>query len=41
MCSGKMYYDLLAEAEKLREKRPAIIRLEQLYTFPWKELRLI
>ena len=39
MCSGKVYYDLLAEAEKLGEERPAIIRLEQLYTFPWNELR--
>ena len=39
MCSGKVYYDLLAEAEKLGEYRPAIIRLEQLYTFPWNELR--
>jgi 2-oxoglutarate decarboxylase len=39
MCSGKVYYDLLPEAEKLGEDRPAIIRLEQLYTFPWNELR--
>ena len=39
MCTGKVYYDLLAEADKLGENRPAIIRLEQLYTFPWNELR--
>jgi multifunctional 2-oxoglutarate metabolism enzyme len=39
MCTGKVYYDLLPEAEKLGEDRPAIIRLEQLYTFPWNELR--
>src|SRR4051812_10039459 len=39
MCSGKVYYDLLPEAEKLGGDRPAIIRLEQLYTFPWNELR--
>jgi 2-oxoglutarate decarboxylase len=41
MCSGKVYYDLLPEAEKLKEDRPAIIRLEQLYTFPWEELRQV
>ncbi len=39
MCTGKVYYDLLPEAEKLGANRPAIIRLEQLYTFPWNELR--
>ena len=39
MCTGKVYYDLLAEADKLGDDRPAIIRLEQLYTFPWDELR--
>ena len=41
MCTGKVYYDLLPEAEKLGADRPAIIRLEQLYTFPWAELRQI
>ncbi len=39
MCSGKVYYDLLPEAEKMGEDRPAIVRLEQLYTFPWNEMR--
>jgi 2-oxoglutarate dehydrogenase E1 component len=41
MCTGKVYYDLLPEAEKLGANRPAIIRLEQLYTFPWNELRAV
>jgi multifunctional 2-oxoglutarate metabolism enzyme len=41
MCTGKVYYDLLPEAEKLGSDRPAIIRLEQLYTFPWAELRQV
>jgi 2-oxoglutarate dehydrogenase E1 component len=41
MCTGKVYYDLLPEAEKLGDQRPAIIRLEQLYTFPWDELRQV
>ena len=41
MCSGKVYYDLLPEVAKLGDDRPAIIRLEQLYTFPWNELRQV
>jgi 2-oxoglutarate dehydrogenase E1 component len=41
LCSGKIYYDLLGEAEKMKAGRPAIIRLEQLYTFPWEETRAI
>ena len=39
LCSGKIYYDLLAEAEKMSEARPAMVRLEQLYSFPWNEMR--
>jgi multifunctional 2-oxoglutarate metabolism enzyme len=39
LCSGKIYYELLAEAEKAGANRPAIIRLEQLYSFPWPEAR--
>jgi 2-oxoglutarate dehydrogenase E1 component len=38
-CTGKVYYDLLAEAEKMGDNRPAIIRVEQLYSFPWPEMR--
>ena len=34
LCSGKVYYDLLPEAEAMTERRPAIVRLEQLYAFP-------
>ena len=37
LCSGKVYYDLLAEAEK-RERRPVIVRVEQLYPFPSEEI---
>jgi 2-oxoglutarate dehydrogenase E1 component len=39
MCSGKLYYELLADAEKMTEGRPAIVRMEQLYTFPAPEMR--
>jgi 2-oxoglutarate dehydrogenase E1 component len=38
LCSGKVYYDLLSGAEKL-DVPPAIVRVEQLYTFPGEELR--
>jgi 2-oxoglutarate dehydrogenase E1 component len=41
LCTGKIYYDLLAEAEKLKEQRPALVRLEQLYSFPWAEMRAL
>lgn len=38
LCSGKVYYDLLAEREKLDKNCIAIIRVEQLYPIPEKEL---
>jgi len=41
LCTGKIYYDLLTEAEKTGEARPAIVRLEQLYSFPWTEMRAV
>jgi 2-oxoglutarate dehydrogenase E1 component len=41
LCSGKIYYELLSEAEKAGEQRPAIVRLEQLYSFPWQEARAV
>jgi 2-oxoglutarate dehydrogenase E1 component len=41
LCSGKVYYDLLPEAEKLEDARPAIVRIEQLYGFPEQELRQV
>ncbi len=37
-CSGKVYYDLLEEAQKRGLKDVAILRVEQLYPFPRKEL---
>jgi 2-oxoglutarate dehydrogenase E1 component len=39
LCSGKVYYDLLAEAEKMGEEWPAVVRVEQLYPFPADRLR--
>jgi 2-oxoglutarate dehydrogenase E1 component len=39
LCSGKIYYDLLAEAHKRGDERPPIARVEQLYPFPEAQLR--
>lgn len=34
LCSGKVYYDLIAHREKEKKKDVAIIRLEQIHPFP-------
>jgi len=34
LCSGKVYYDLVTEREKLSRKDVAIVRLERLYPLP-------
>jgi 2-oxoglutarate dehydrogenase E1 component len=39
ICSGKVYYDLLAAREERRADHVAIIRMEQMYPFPKRELR--
>jgi 2-oxoglutarate dehydrogenase E1 component len=38
LCSGKVYYDLLAEAETREQDQVYIMRVEQLYPFPAKAL---
>jgi len=38
LCSGKVYYELLAQRRELARKDVAIIRLEQLYPFPKQAL---
>jgi len=40
-CSGKVYYDLLDKKEELRRKDVAIVRLEQLFPLPYKQLDAI
>lgn len=41
LCSGKIYFDLQTEADKMGDRRPAIIRLEGLYTFPSDTLKAV
>jgi 2-oxoglutarate dehydrogenase E1 component len=36
-CSGKIYWELLAEREKLGESSTAIVRLERFFPFPAQE----
>ncbi len=37
-CSGRVYYDLIAERAKLGEESTAIVRVEQFYPLPMNEL---
>ncbi|MDP1712149.1 MAG: thiamine pyrophosphate-dependent enzyme, partial [Candidatus Nanopelagicaceae bacterium] len=37
-CSGRVYYDLIAERAQLGEESTAIVRVEQLYPLPVQEL---
>jgi 2-oxoglutarate dehydrogenase E1 component len=39
LCSGKVYYDLEAARRTAGKEEVAIVRLEQLYPFPMKELQ--
>jgi len=38
-CSGKVYWDLLAEAERRNDSTTAIVRVEQLYPTPVDEIK--
>lgn len=40
-CNGKVYYDLAAERRKREHNNVALIRIEQLYPFPLKQLHEI
>lgn len=37
-CTGKVYYDLLEEKEKLKNETIALVRIEQLYPLPKKQI---
>jgi 2-oxoglutarate dehydrogenase E1 component len=38
LCSGKVYYDLLQEREKRQIHTVALVRLEQFYPFPYRQI---
>ncbi len=40
-CTGKVYYSLLAEREKLKNDTVALVRIEQLYPFPKTQVEAI
>jgi 2-oxoglutarate dehydrogenase E1 component len=40
-CTGKLYYNLLAEREKLKNNSVALVRIEQLYPFPKKQVEAV
>ncbi|MBI2791325.1 MAG: 2-oxoglutarate dehydrogenase E1 component [Gammaproteobacteria bacterium] len=39
LCSGKVYYDILAKRQETQKNHVAIMRIEQLYPFPEPELK--
>ncbi len=41
LCSGKIYYDLLARKQKVGARDIALIRLDQIFPFPGKEIEKI
>lgn len=41
LCTGKVYYDLLAKKQEVGRKDVAIVRLEQLFPLPQKQLEAI
>lgn len=40
-CSGKLYYDLLAEREERKDNTTALVRLEQIYPLPTEQIEAV
>jgi 2-oxoglutarate dehydrogenase E1 component len=41
ICWGKIYYELLDQKEKIKDKKVALVRVEQLYPLPFKQLNAL
>ncbi len=41
ICSGKIYYDLVAERDRQQASKTIILRLEQFYPFPVEQMRRV
>ncbi|MEL1246410.1 2-oxoglutarate dehydrogenase E1 component [Flavobacterium sp. DGU11] len=41
LCTGKFYYDLIAERENLKRDDVAVVRIEQLFPLPVEQIRAI
>ena len=41
LCSGKVYYDLYEKREQAGLSNVALIRMEQLYPFPYDEMKVV
>ena len=41
LCSGKLYYELLSKQEELKTNSVALVRLEQVYPLPVKQLKAL
>ncbi|EFX92048.1 2-oxoglutarate dehydrogenase E1 component [Actinobacillus ureae] len=41
MCSGKVYYDLLEQRRQNEQTDVAIVRIEQLYPFPYEDMKKV
>jgi len=41
LCSGKVYYTMAAARDKTKHNEIAVVRVEQPYPFPWKEIQQV
>ncbi len=41
LCSGKLYYELLAKKEEMNDEKVALVRLEQLYPLDQEKLQTL
>jgi 2-oxoglutarate dehydrogenase E1 component len=41
LCTGKFYYDIERSPERVQADTTAVVRVEQLYPFPWQQLEAL